>query len=192
MGLVAKADRGWKTLADVIDAARQGKKISVGAMSAKLADGLYVIGKANDVKFTTVMVKGGKGGLNGVIAGDLDMAWVAGPQSKGVRSGDLVNLVSAEGSSLSVSPDAPLLSKFGVDFTFGSKFGVIAPAGLDPKAREVLQKAIVDIVADPKSKLNKLISRAFSGPEPIAGADFDAYIQAAHKEADKLLKFSSE
>lgn len=187
-GLIAKADRGWTTLADVIEAARAGETISAGAMSAKLADALYVIGEANDIEFTTVMVQGGKGGLNGVVADDLDIAWAAGPQTPGVLAGDLVNLVSAEATALNISPDAPMLSDFGVDFTFGTKFGMIAPAGLDDEARTALQDAIIAIVNDPEGELNAFISRAFSGPEPIAGADFDAYINASHEESRLLLE----
>ena len=103
-------------------------------MSPKLADAAYVIGKANGVEFTTVMVKGGKGGLNGVVADDLDVAWAAGVQTPGVKAGDLVNLVSAETSPLRISPDAPMLEQYNVPFTFGVQFMVIAPAGLDEAA----------------------------------------------------------
>ncbi|MDC0739552.1 tripartite tricarboxylate transporter substrate-binding protein [Cognatishimia sp. SS12] len=187
-GLIAKSSRGWKNLGDVIAAAKAGEEISAGAMSAKLADALYLIGQANGVEFTTVMVQGGKGGLNGVVADDLDIAWAAGPQTQGVKAGDLVNLVSAESAPLNISPDAPLLNEYNVEFTFGTKFGVVAPAGLDPEARKVLQDAIVEVVNDPESKLNQFITRAFSGPEPIAGEDFDAFMAAAREESERFLK----
>lgn len=174
--LIAKSDRGWTTIADVIAAAKNGEEISAGAMSDKLADALYLLGLANDVEFTTVMVQGGKGGLNGVVADDLDIAWAAGPQTNGVKAGDLVNLVSAETSALNISPDAPLLSEFGVEYDFGTKFGVVAPAGLDDEARTAIQDAIVEVLNDPDSKLVDFVTKAFSGPEPIVGADFDAYM----------------
>lgn len=187
-GLIAKSDRGWKTLADVIAAAKAGEEISAGAMSDKLADALYLIGEANGVQFTTVMVKGGKGGLNGVVANDLDFAWAAGPQTNGVKAGDLVNLVSAETSALNISPDAPLLSEYGVEYDFGTKFGVIAPAGLDDEARTAIQNAIIEVLNDPNSKLVDFVSKAFSGPEPIAGTDFDAYMKAATEANAKLIE----
>lgn len=186
-GLIAKTDRGWKTLGDVIAAAKAGESISAGAMSAKLADALYLIGQANGVEFTTVMVQGGQGGLNGVMADDLDIAWAAGPQTSGVLAGDLVNLVSAIGRPLNASPDAPLLSEFGVDFIFGTMFGVIAPAGLDPEARETLQTAIAEVVNDPTSKLSGYTTKAFGGPEAIVGADFEAFMHQANDEARQLL-----
>jgi tripartite-type tricarboxylate transporter receptor subunit TctC len=186
--LIAKSDRGWNNLGDVIAAAQAGETITAGAMSAKLADALYLIGEANGIELTTVMVQGGKGGLNGVVADDLDIAWAAGPQTNGVLAGDLVNLVSAIGRPLNASPDAPLLSEYGVEFVFGTMFGVIGPADMDPEAREAIQNAIAEIVNDPESQLSNYITKAFGGPEAITGADFDAFMQAANNEAALLLE----
>lgn len=192
MGIIAKADRGWKTLADVIAAAKAGEDISFGAMSQKLADGAYVIGKENGVEFTTVMVKGGKGGLNGVVADDIDVAWAAGVQTPAVQSGDIVNLVSAEAGALNISPDAPLLTDFNVPFSFGVKFMVMAPAGLPDAAKDSYMSAIADVLNDPESKLTQFVTRAFSGPELIQGDDLRAFIDANYDAAGALLDASSE
>lgn len=192
MGIIAKADRGWTTLADVIAAAKAGEKITIGAMSPKLSDGAYVIAKTNGIEFTTVMVKGGKGGLNGVVADDLDIAWAAGVQTPGIKSGDLVNLVSAESGPLRVSPDAPLLSTFGVPFAFGVKFMVIAPAGLDAPVKQAYMDAIAEILNDPDSKVAAFANRAFSGPEVIQGDDLRAMIDAGYADAGALLDASAE
>lgn len=192
MGIIAKADRGWKTLADVIAAAKAGEDISFGAMSQKLADGAYVIGKENGVEFTTVMVKGGKGGLNGVVADDIDVAWAAGVQTPAVQAGDIVNLVSAEAGALNISPDAPLLTDFNVPFSFGVKFMVMAPAGLPDAAKDSYMSAIADVLNDPESKLTQFVTRAFSGPELIQGDDLRAFIDANYDAAGALLDASSE
>lgn len=191
MGIIAKADRGWQTLGDVIEAARAGETITFGAMSQKLADGTYVIGKANGVEFTTVMVQGGKGGLNGVVADDLDVAWAAGVQTPGVLAGDLVNLVSAEDGALRISPEAPLLAEFDVPYTFGVKFMVVAPAGMPDAARTAYMTAIAEILNDPDSKVATFASKAFSGPEVIQGDDLRALIDQGYEEAGALLDDSS-
>lgn len=192
MGIIAKADRGWKNLGDVIAAAQAGEDISFGAMSQKLADAAYVIGKNNGVEFTTVMVQGGKGGLNGVVADDLDVAWAAGVQTPGVKAGDLVNLVSAEEGPLNVSPDAPLLDAYGVPFTFGVKFIVTAPAGLPDDVKATYQAAIADILNDPESKLSQFVTKAFSGPELIQGDALTAFMQDGYDAAGALLDASAE
>lgn len=187
-GLIAKSDRGWTSLADVIAAAKAGEKISAGAMTPKLADALYYIGEKNGVQFTTVMVKGGKGGLNGVVADDLDIAWAAGPQTNGVLAGDLVNLISAESEPLNVSPDAPLLSEFDVAMTFGTKFAVVAPAGLPAEAEQAIADAIVAVVNDPSGKLNAFTTKAFAGPQAIVGDEFDALMEQTIASDEVLLE----
>jgi tripartite-type tricarboxylate transporter receptor subunit TctC len=188
MGIIAKADRGWKTLADVIEAAKAGETITAGAMSPYLADGLYLLGQLNGVEFRTVMVDGGRGGLNGVVADDLDIAWAAGVQTADVNNGTIVNLASGETKPLKVSPDAPLLSEFGVEFIFGPKFMVIAPAGLPDDVRATLADAMGAIVNDPNSQLNTFITKAFSGPEAIQGAELDAFIQSSFEKTSQMIE----
>ena len=61
MGIVSPASKGWKDFKDVIAAAKGGEQIRFGVMSPKLADLAYLLGKANDVDFNIVSVKGGKG-----------------------------------------------------------------------------------------------------------------------------------
>lgn len=192
MGIIARADRGWTTLADVVAAVQAGEEISFGAMSQKLADGAYVIGQTLGIEFTTVMVDGGRGGLNGVVAEDIDVAWAAGVQTAGVNSGDIVNLVSAEIEALNVSPDAPLLAEFDVPFTFGVQFMVIAPAGLSDEIRQTYMDAIAEILNDPESELTTMISRAFSGPVVVQGDDLRAAVDLSFEEAGRLLDASAE
>lgn len=191
-GLIAKKDRGWANLGDVIADAKAGKKITAGAMSVKLSEALYIIGKRNGVEFTTVMVKGGKGGLDGVVADDLDIAWAAGPQTKGVLAGDLINLVSGEEKPLNISPDAPMMSEYGVDYFFGTKFGLIAPAGVSDEARAEIAKAAAEVINNPESKLNQFITKAFSGPETLMLGDFDDYMTARSDSSKRFLKEASE
>lgn len=191
-GLIAKADRGWESLADVIAAAKAGEQISVGAMAPNLADGTYVIAKNNGIELTSVMVQGGRAGLNGVVAGDLDIAWAAGIQAKGVETGTLVSLASAESFPLAFSPDAPLLSEFGVPFTFGTRFLVIAPANLPEDAHAALAAAIADILNDPDSKTSQFAQRAFGGTLSIQGEELAASVRAATEEAKALIEATSE
>ena len=192
MGVIAKSQRGWSDLGDVIEAAKAGEKISFGVMSQKLADAAYVIGKNNGVEFTTVMVKGGKGGLNGVLADDIDIAWAAGVQTPAVLSGDIVNLVSAEKAALKISPQAPLLDAYNVPFTFGVKFMVVAPAGVSDEVKQAYGSAIAEILNDPESKLAKFVTKAFSGPEPVQGEELKAMLEASYAAAGALIDASAE
>ncbi|MBT9385389.1 hypothetical protein KM176_16065 [Pseudooceanicola sp. CBS1P-1] len=192
VGIVARADRGWKTLGDVIEAARAGQKISFAAMTQQLSDGTYVIGKHNGVAFTSVNVQGGRGGVNAVMAQDVDIAWAGGTQASSVSSGDLVNLASGEATPLIMSPDAPLLSQYDVPYDFGAKFLLIAPAGLPEEVKTSLEQAVAGLLNDPDSALHTLTVRNFSGPEVVQGAALRAAMQQRYDQATKLIDDAAE
>lgn len=176
MGVVARSNKGWKTLADVTAAIKKGQKVSFGAMTQKLADGAYLLGKAQGVKYNIVNLKGGKAVLDAIMAGDIDVGWVAGPQSRGVKSGDLVNLASGEATRLKDSPNSPTVKELGLDSDFGIYFMFIAPRGLSAEAREALGGAIKEIVNDPKSKAHAYIVKNFGEPVTMTGAELDKYV----------------
>lgn len=192
MGIVALTSKGYKSFDDVIAAAKAGEQIRFGAMSPRLADIAYMIGRHYGVDFNIVMVKGGKGVMNGLNAGDLDIGWGAGIQTKAVRAGDMVNLVSGIGEPLDASPDAPTLQDLGIDLNAGGYFLIAAPAGVPAEARAALSSAIADIVNDPETKASALITRAFGGPKVIAGDDLDALLASDEAAAHDLLKAVSE
>ncbi|MEE4346178.1 MAG: tripartite tricarboxylate transporter substrate-binding protein [Paracoccaceae bacterium] len=188
MGIVAKADRGWTDLGDVLAAAKAGEAIRFGVMSPKLADLAYVIGAANGVEFNIVEVQGGSATLDGVIAGDMDISFVAGAQGKAVASGQLVNLASALSEPLKQTPEAPLISEYNVAFDADGYFLFVAPAGLPEDARAALSTAIADATANGKAA--GMIARAFGGHVNIMGAELEALLQAEYDAAGELMEAS--
>ncbi|MDT0683562.1 tripartite tricarboxylate transporter substrate-binding protein [Roseicyclus sp. F158] len=192
MGIIAKADRGWDNIGDVIEAAKSGEQITVGSMTQKLADATYVLGKNNGIEFTNVMTSGGRGGMNAVIADDVDIAWSAGAQAQGVEAGDLINLTSAEAEPLQVSPDAPMIGDFNFDYDMGVMFLVMAPAGLPEDAKTAWATAIETIVTDEETQINALTNRAFSGPQILNGEELSQAMQESYDAAGRLLDESAE
>lgn len=186
MGIVAKADRGWKNFGDVLAAAKSGEAIRFGAMSPKLVDLAYIIGDANDVEFNIIEVRGGRATLDGVMAGDMDVSFVAGAQSKAVASGQLVNLASALSEPLKQTPDAPLISEFNVSFNANGYFVFVAPAGMPDDARLALTEAIAEATAT--GKASGMISKAFGGNINIKGGDLETLLAAEYEDAGALLE----
>ena len=148
MGVVALSSKGWKTFDEMIAAAKGGQEIRFGAMSPRLADLAYLLGKAHGVSFNIVMVRGGKGVMNGLNAGDLDAGWGAGIQTKAVLAGDMVNLASGLSTKLDVTPAAPTMAELGVDFNADGYFMFTAPDGIPEATRETLSSAIAAVVMD--------------------------------------------
>ena len=188
MGIVSKADKGWKTIDDVFAAAKAGETIRFGTMSPKLSDLAFLLSEANGVEFNIVEVKGGKAVMNGVNAGDMDLGFMAGIQAKGVAAGDLVNLASALTMPLVQTPDAPLIGERGVPFGADGYFLFAAPAGLNAEARTALTNAIIEIVQDDTTKAGGIIKKAFGGAAVISGADAEALLAKDVKDAAALIK----
>ncbi len=188
MGIVAKYSQGWKTFHDVIAAAKSGRQIRFGAMSQKLADLAYLLARNNGVEFNIVMTKGGKGVMNSLNAGDIDVGFVAGIQARSVASGDMVNLASGLSRPLKQTPEAPVMKDLGVQFDADGYFMFAAPAGLPAQARQELSKIIAEIVNDPSSKPGGFIQKAFGGASVITGDDLDHFLEQQYKSAEQLLK----
>ena len=192
MGVVALSSKGWNTLGEVIELAKGGEAIRFGVMSPRLADLAYVIGKENGVDFNIVSVRGGKAVMDGLNAGDMDIGFGAGIQTKAVLAGDMVNLASAISKPLDASPDAPLLSDYNVPFNGEGLFMYGGPAGMDPAAREAIAAAITEIVTDPATKANAIITKAFGGPIAVSGAALDTIVSDGWDDAGALLDASAE
>lgn len=192
MGVVARSDKGWNTMADVVAAAKSGQDIRFGVMSPRLADLAYLLGKAQGVDFNIISVKGGKAVMNGVNAGDMDIGFMAGIQAKGVAAGDLVNLASALKAPLVQTPDAPTFADLGVEFSADGYFMFMGPAGMPDDARAALANAIKGVVENPETKAGGLIKKAFGGASVIMGGDLDAMVASDYASAGDLLKAASE
>ena len=192
MGVVARSSKGWSSFADVIAAAKGGQKLRFGAMSPKLADLAYLLGKAQGVDFNVVSVRGGKAVMDGVNAGDLDLGFMAGIQQKGVTAGDLVNLASALSVPLEQTPEAPTFADLGVEFNADGYFVFVGPAGMPPDAQGALANAIALVASDESSKVGGIIKKAFGGAAIISGDDLTNLLKDGYLKADELLDVASQ
>ncbi|MEM7188696.1 MAG: tripartite tricarboxylate transporter substrate-binding protein [Pseudomonadota bacterium] len=191
MGIVALTSKGWGSWDDFVAAAK-ADTLRFGTMSPRLADVTYLLGKHLGVEFNIVPVKGGKGSMNGLNAGDLDVAWGAGIQTKSVVAGDMVNLASTMNERLKASPDAPTFPEIGFNHTVEGYFLFSAPAGIPDDARTALTEAIAEIVNDENTGAGKLVRKAFGGAVTIKGAELEALLAADAEAAKALLAATSE
>jgi tripartite-type tricarboxylate transporter receptor subunit TctC len=118
-------------------------------------------------------VKNAQVALEAVIAGEVDLALVAGRQAPGVSDGSLVNLVSAENSRLRMSPDVPTLRENGIPYDLGARFLIFAPAGIPDEAKAGMATAIEEVLSDPAAKPNQFITKVFGPPSVVTGEALD-------------------
>lgn len=185
MAVVAKADKGWTSFADMIADAKDGN-LRFGTMSPRLSDLAFLLGESQGVEFNIVQVRGGRAVMDGVQAGDMDLGFMAGIQSKGVASGDLVNLASALSAPLAQTPEVPTFGDLGMRFAADGYFTFVAPGGMDPAAREAITAAIVE--ATTSGKAAGMITKAFGGAINIQGEELDALLQAEFDSAGALME----
>ena len=188
MGIVAKTDRGWKTLKDVISEGKKGKVFKFAGMSPKHADINYLIEQKYGVKFNTVILRGGKKVMNAITAGDVDLGYGAGIQAKAVKAGQMVNLASGLSNRLKISPDAPTLMEMGIPYDIAAKFIFVGPAGMSANVRKTLADAIGGVINDPSTKASKFVTARYGGPDVLTGKKLDNFIEANIKDALKLMK----
>ncbi|WP_299027960.1 tripartite tricarboxylate transporter substrate-binding protein [uncultured Sulfitobacter sp.] len=186
MGVVSKADTGWSSFQDMVDAAKGGKDIRFGVMSPKLADIAYLLAEANGIEFNIISVKGGRAVMNGVTAGDMDVGFMAGIQRKGVDAGELVNLASGLSTPLIQTPDAPVLADLGVPYNADGYFVFVGPAGMPEDARNALANALA--AATETGKAGGMIKKAFGGNVNIMGAELDALLNDGFESAGALMQ----
>ena len=193
MGLVAMADRGWNTYEDLVSYAKEsGEPISVAAITEQLADLAFLLGRETGVDLNIVSMRGGKAAMNAVTAGDVDVGWIAGLQTKSVLAGDMVNLLSGNRTRLTASPDAPTLDELGIEFNAEGYFLFAGPAGMPDDARATMANAIAEIVTDETTEAGRYIKAAFGGGVAIRGAELDAFLDEQEAMANDMLKALEE
>ncbi|MBM3604140.1 MAG: tripartite tricarboxylate transporter substrate binding protein [Alphaproteobacteria bacterium] len=105
--------------------------------------------KAADVKIESVPYPGSADARTACIGGHID-AMVASPAEalSASGAGQMTPLFVMEDERIDVFPDTPTAAEKGIDFTWSSWKGIIAPEGLPEEVKATLQEAIAAAVED--------------------------------------------
>jgi tripartite-type tricarboxylate transporter receptor subunit TctC len=146
---VAKGDGPYKTLKDLIAAAKSGKSVSFGAFSNE--NKLYVdyVAKKEGVQFKSVTMKSVPEVLQSVMGGHVDFGFSGGTHVQYVRKGLLRVVASTDTARVPDSPEVPTLKEMGYGISNCSVFMLAAPKGT-PK--DVVQKISEQMVAAMKTE----------------------------------------
>lgn len=152
--LVAHPKTGFKTVADFVRAAKtrpgqynyasagNGSPQHFAAELLKQQAGIYV---------THIPYRGGPVGLADVVAGQVDVMFIAvGPALAHVQAGRLVALASGGEARHPLLPHVPTLSETYPGLRAGTWFGLFAPAATSPGVLEALGAEVAKVLADPR------------------------------------------
>ena len=188
-GILARADTGWKSLEDMVAAAKGGTKIVWANWGALVQAGAQVVADKFGIKVNHLKMKGGKATLNTLVAKDANVAWGGGVQRGLVAAGEVVILASAESKPLVQAPGGKTLKDYGIDHYFGFQFLLAGPKGMDPAAAKAIRDAIHQVLNDADSKTRKFISKQYPpAPVLIAGEQLEKTLRTNLDNNRALLK----
>ncbi|WPH23564.1 Bug family tripartite tricarboxylate transporter substrate binding protein [Variovorax paradoxus] len=191
--LVVAADSPYKTLADVVTAAKARPEALNYASSgsgtvAHLATELFQ--KTADIRFTHVPYKGAAQGSTDLIGGQVQMYMSSVPTLIGhIKNGKMRPIVVTSRKRTTDLPDAPTVDESGYKgFEAATWFGVAGPAGLPKDMVAKLNAAFNKALQDPEVK-RKLASQGaeVKGSTP---EEFGAYIREETVRWGKVVKES--
>lgn len=149
--LVAKADGPYKSLKDVIEAAKKDPGVITYAISGLGGDdhlGGVQLAKAAGVTFTYIPFGSAAPGRTAVMGGHVAVAGLNISEIQGYEDSiKVLGLMGDERSSF--APKIPTMHELGYDVEMSSSRGFVAPAGLPAEARKTLLAAMKKTYEDP-------------------------------------------
>lgn len=178
VGVLARADSGWTSLEDVVEAAKAGETIVWANWGDQVEAGSELIARHFDIDVNHLRAAGGRASVNALVAEDANVAWGGGVQRGLVDAGEVVILASAEDAPLVQAPDGKTLKDYGIDNIFAYQFMLAGPAGMSDEARDAIAEAIGEILSDPELKTRQFVEKQYPpGPKLVAGDELEAMIR---------------
>src|SRR6201999_3982968 len=188
--LLVRADSPFKTLADVIAAA----KAKPGSLSVAHAGSgtsthlaLELLKSLTRIDLNPIPYKGGPPAINDLLGGQIPLSFNNGPESVGqIQAGTVRALAVTTKSRASFLPNVPSMSQTVPGYDTEVWWGLLGPANMPP---DLVTKLSHDFVAalntdTVKERLNKL------GALPIGGSpqQLDAKIRADYEKWGPIIK----
>lgn len=186
-GLAVRADSPYKSVADLVTAAKGSKSVFFGAPGAPNNIAMYELGRKTGAKFEQVLYKSGAETVMALIAGNVE-AIIQTPSEivPHVQSGKLRLLASVSPGRWPDRPDMPTMAESGFDVQIVSWMGLAVPRGTAPDIVARLQQSMFSAMKD-KDLLKSLYGMGID-PLSISGAEYAQKINDGFVEMGKALK----
>ena len=186
-GVAVRADSPYKTVQDLVDAAKKGKSVFFGAPSAPNNIAMYELGRKTGGKFEQVSYKSGAETVNALLGGHVEVI-VQNPSDiiPHVQAGKMRMLASASPMRWTEMPEIPTLKEQGFDVEVDSWVGLAFPKGVDKGVRDKMEKIAMTAINSPET--SKIVS--LGGLEPVAvnGAEYRKMLVDGHQFMGAAIK----
>jgi tripartite-type tricarboxylate transporter receptor subunit TctC len=189
--VVVAGPRGPATLGDFLAAARAAP----GALNYGSAGDFRTSHLAGEllrrraaIEIVHVSYNGGNEALNGLLTGQVEVAFVPLPSVLPVLgSGRFRVLAIADPKRLETLPDVPAVSELGLgEFEAAKWFGLFAPAGTPAHVVEALNAAIVE--AFTRTSSARLLQAYGLQAQHLTAAEFEERLRAEQRKWDPLIR----
>lgn len=193
-GLIwVKGDSPYKTLADLVDAAKKAPNKISACTTGILSDDHLAILMVQEVakcEFRIVHFDGGAQQLTGVLGGHVDCAFDnVGGVFKRVLSGEIRGLAVTDVERSKFLPDVPCTKELGMATVISSSTrGVGAPKGTPADVIKVVETAFLKAINSPEMK--QKMDAVGLALKPMAGAEYAKYYADLQKQAAKYTEWA--
>jgi tripartite-type tricarboxylate transporter receptor subunit TctC len=186
-GVAVRADSPYKTLNDLVAAAKQGNGLFFGAPSSPNNLAMFELGRLSGGKFEQVSYKSGAETVAALLGGHVEVI-VQNPSDimPHVKSGKLRLLASASPMRWQELPDVPTMKDAGYAVEIDSWLGIGVPKGTAATVVEKLQAAASAAMKDPA--LRKNFERMGVDPVYMSGKEYELTLKKGYEEMGRAIK----
>ena len=189
-----RADSPYKTLKDLVDAAKKAPNTIRTATTGILSDDhlaiLMLEEAAPGAIFRIVHLAGGADQLKEILGGNVDVAFDnVGSIAPRVRSGELRGLAVMDVQRSKFVPDVPTMKESGYPTVLSSSTrGIAAPKGLPPAVLKKLETVLKKAMEDPEH-VQKLEAAGLA-IKIMVGEEYARYYKDTHEQAKKYTEWA--
>jgi tripartite-type tricarboxylate transporter receptor subunit TctC len=188
-----KADSPYKTLKDLVDAAKAKPNAIKASVSGVLVTphlGALMFEKVTGVRFTIVSFEGGVQGLTAMLGGNVDVDFnFPGTALPMIKGNQIRVLGIMDKQDYKLLPGVPNVDSLGYTGAHMSAFrGYIAPAGLPKEVADILSAAIKKVVPSPEY-VNKMAELGIE-VRYMAGPDVATYWANEEAQITQLIQLA--
>jgi tripartite-type tricarboxylate transporter receptor subunit TctC len=189
-----RADSPYKTLKDLVDAAKKAPNTIRTATTGILGDDhlaiLMLEEAAPGAIFRIVHLEGGAAQLKEIMGGHVDVAFDnVGSIAPRVRSGELRGLAVMDHQRSKFVPDVPTMKEVGYPTVISSSTrGIAAPKGLPQPVLKKLEEVLKKAMEDPEH-VQKLESAGLA-VKIMVGEEYARYYREIHAQAKKYTEWA--
>jgi tripartite-type tricarboxylate transporter receptor subunit TctC len=179
-GIVVRADSPWKTLEELIAAAKANPtKLNYGTFGPASVQNLTMVDLQQrlGIELTHVPYRGGSELYQGLLGSQIDVVADASGWIPLVQSGQFRLLVVWGSKRMALFPEVRTLKEAGIDLEVNSPYGVCGPKGMDPAVVKKIHDAMKEALYSPEVQA---VMDKFN--MPVLYLDTAAYDKAARAQ----------